>query len=37
VLRFDTGDEQLDAAFAEQEYLSVLVGYHRRRLVKVAA
>jgi len=37
VLRFDTGDEHLDTAFAEQEYLSVLVGYHRRRLVKVAA
>lgn len=36
-LRFDTGDEKLDAAFAEREYLSVLVGYHRRRLVKVAA
>lgn len=36
VLHFDTGDSGLDAAFAEQEYLSVLVGYHRRRLVKVA-
>jgi len=36
VLRFDTGDSGLDAAFAGQEYLSVLVGYHRRRLVKVA-
>lgn len=37
VLRFDTGDEELDAAFAAQGYLSVRVGYHRRRLVKIAA
>jgi predicted polyphosphate/ATP-dependent NAD kinase len=36
-LRFDTGDAGLDAAFAEREYLSVLVGYRRRRLVKIAA
>jgi len=37
VLRFDTGDRELDAQLTERNYLSVVVGYHRRRLVKIAA
>ena len=37
VLRFDTGDPALDAAFAEVGYLEVVIGYHLSRLVEVAA
>jgi predicted polyphosphate/ATP-dependent NAD kinase len=37
VLRFDTGDWDLDAAFADRGYLQVVTGYHTSRLVKVAA
>ena len=36
VLRFDTGDRALDAAFARRGYLQVVTGYHLSRLVKVA-
>ncbi len=36
VLRFDTGDRALDAAFARSGYLQVVTGYHSSRLVKVA-
>lgn len=35
-LRFDTGDRALDAAFAENGYLEVVIGYHLSRLVRVA-
>ncbi len=35
ILRFDTGDAALDAELTETGYLSVLIGYRRRRLVKV--
>ncbi len=35
VLRFDTGDRTLDAAFAQRGYLQVVTGYHLSRLVKV--
>jgi len=34
-LRFDTGDSALDAALISRRYFSVIVGYHRLRLVKV--
>jgi predicted polyphosphate/ATP-dependent NAD kinase len=34
-LRFDTGDSALDAALISRRYFSVIVGYHRFRLVKV--
>jgi len=36
VLRFDTGDPSLDAEMTAAGYLSVIVGYRRQRLVKVA-
>jgi predicted polyphosphate/ATP-dependent NAD kinase len=36
VLRFDTGDAALDREFGRRQYLSVVTGYHRRRLVPVA-
>lgn len=36
VLRFDTGERALDTELAKTGYLSVVVGYHRRRMVKVA-
>lgn len=36
LLRFDTGDAALDAALISRNFLSVIVGYHRNRLVKVA-
>ncbi len=35
VLRFDTGDAALDAKLTESGYLSVVIGYRLRRLVKV--
>lgn len=35
VLRFDTGDAALDAELTESGYLSVVIGYRVRRLVKV--
>jgi predicted polyphosphate/ATP-dependent NAD kinase len=34
VLRFDTGDTDLDAALAERRYWPVIIGYRRRRLVR---
>ncbi|MDH4075045.1 MAG: ATP-NAD kinase family protein [Acidimicrobiia bacterium] len=34
-LRFDTGDRELDQAFAAGGYLPVVTGYHRSRLVPV--
>ncbi len=37
MLRFDTGDAELDAALAGKGYLPVVIGYGRRRLVKTAA
>jgi predicted polyphosphate/ATP-dependent NAD kinase len=35
VLRFDTGDLALDAALISRRFFSVIIGYHRLRLVKV--
>lgn len=35
VLRFDTGDAALNAALGANGYVSVVIGYRRRRLVKV--
>jgi predicted polyphosphate/ATP-dependent NAD kinase len=35
LLRFDTGDPDLDTAFAAKRYVSVITGYHRRRLVPI--
>ena len=35
VLRFDTGDSELDTEFAEKTYLPVVIGHRLRRLVKV--
>ncbi len=37
LLRFDTGDAALDADMISRKFLPVIVGYHRARLVKVAA
>ncbi len=37
VLRFDTGDPALDAALISRRYYSVIVGYHRFRMVGTAA
>ena len=37
VLRFDTGDGELDAELVGRGYIPVVVGYRRRRLAKVAA
>ncbi len=34
-LRFDTGDRDLDQAFAARRYLPVVTGYHQSRLVRV--
>jgi predicted polyphosphate/ATP-dependent NAD kinase len=34
-LRFDTGDAGLDAELADLGFLSVVIGYRRRRLVKI--
>ena len=34
-LRFDTGDACLDAELADLGFLSVVIGYRRRRLVKI--
>jgi predicted polyphosphate/ATP-dependent NAD kinase len=36
VLRFDTGDAYLDARLISRKFLTVIVGYRRNRLVKVA-
>lgn len=36
VLRFDTGDAALDATLISRQFLPVIVGYHRNRMVKVA-
>jgi predicted polyphosphate/ATP-dependent NAD kinase len=35
LLRFGTGDPALDAALISRRFFSVIVGYHRLRLVKV--
>jgi predicted polyphosphate/ATP-dependent NAD kinase len=35
VLRFDTGDPSLDLELAARDYLPVVVGYRRERLVKI--
>lgn len=37
LLRFDTGEPELDAEFAGKGFVAVVVGYGRRRMVKVAA
>jgi len=37
VLRFDTGDGELDAELVGRGYIPVVVGYRRRRLAKAAA
>ena len=34
-LRFDTGDAELDAALAQKGFISVIIGFHRQRLVPV--
>jgi len=36
VLRFDTGDANLDADMISRKFLTVIVGYRRTRMVKVA-
>jgi predicted polyphosphate/ATP-dependent NAD kinase len=36
VLRFDTGDVELDADMISRKFFPIIVGYHRMRLVKVA-
>ncbi len=36
LLRFDTGDAELDADMISRNFYSVIVGYHRTRLVKVS-
>ncbi len=36
VLRFDTGDSALDAAFKAKRYISVVTGFRRRRLTEVS-
>jgi predicted polyphosphate/ATP-dependent NAD kinase len=36
LLRVDTGDAALDEALISRNFLSVIVGYHRYRMVKVA-
>jgi len=36
VLRFDTGDPALDADMISRKFMTVVVGYHRTRLVRVA-
>jgi predicted polyphosphate/ATP-dependent NAD kinase len=35
MLRFDTGDPSLDLELAARDYLPVVVGYRRERLVKI--
>ena len=37
LLRFDTGDPALDSDLISRKFLSVVVGYHRTRLVKTSA
>lgn len=37
VLRFDTGDQLLDAAFTAKGYIKVLTGFRRRRLTPVSS
>jgi predicted polyphosphate/ATP-dependent NAD kinase len=37
ILRFDTGDSALDEEMISPKFLTVIVGYRRTRLVKVAA
>jgi len=36
VLRFDTGDHRLDDQLTSRGYWPVLIGYHKRRMVKVS-
>ncbi|MCC6887883.1 MAG: ATP-NAD kinase family protein [Hyphomicrobiales bacterium] len=35
-LRFDTGDKTLDADLIARKFLTVIIGYHRLRLVRIA-
>ena len=37
LLRFDTGAASLDAELIARKFLPVIVGYHRMRMVKIAA
>lgn len=37
LLRFDTGDTALDTDMISRKFFAVIIGYHRIRLVKVAA
>jgi predicted polyphosphate/ATP-dependent NAD kinase len=37
LLRFDTGNVELDADMISRKFFSVIIGYHRTRLVKVTA
>jgi predicted polyphosphate/ATP-dependent NAD kinase len=37
LLRFDSGDAALDADMISRKFFAVIIGYHRIRLVKVAA
>jgi predicted polyphosphate/ATP-dependent NAD kinase len=37
LLRFDTGDTALDVDMISRKFFTVIIGYHRTRLVKVAA
>jgi predicted polyphosphate/ATP-dependent NAD kinase len=37
VLRFDTGDAALDFELISRKFASVIIGYHRLRLVKLAS
>lgn len=37
LLRFDTGEAALDADMISRKFFAVIIGYHRIRLVKVAA
>ena len=36
LLRFDTGDNALDADMISRKFFETIIGYHRTRLVKVA-
>jgi predicted polyphosphate/ATP-dependent NAD kinase len=37
LLRVDTGDAALDAQLISRKFLPVVIGYHRMRLLKIAA
>jgi predicted polyphosphate/ATP-dependent NAD kinase len=36
VLRVDTGDAALDRSMISRKFQTVIVGYHRQRLVRLA-